>query len=270
MPNSHHPTRLRMNRRPIISPLHVPHRYLRREDIRKRDLSDSKLPPAPLRGRNAGISKQVPSPSPVRRRTCRPQPPPGCRRIQSHFTDEYRKPYRARVRVLTNSAGRGRWVWPFVTVLLLGALGAAYLFSGAFRGEVNRASGMLGSGDASALRDYILSYGAWAPVVSAALMVLQALAAFVPSFLLGFANGLAFGPVWGGLLSIVSGALAAAVSSGIARAVGRTPVEALVGRRSLGAADRWFARYGAYRYWPPGSCPWSPSMRSPTPPGSRG
>ncbi len=145
-----------------------------------------------------------------------------------------------------NGARRGRWVRPFVTVLLLGALGAAYLFSGAFRGERNRASGVLASGDASVLRDYILSYSVWAPVASAALMVLQALAAFVPSFLLGFANGLAFGPVWGGLLSTVSGALAAAVSFGIARAVGRTPVEAPPAYQSLGAADRWFTRYGAY------------------------
>ena len=121
-----------------------------------------------------------------------------------------------------------------------------YLVSDAFRGEVNRAVGVLGSGDTGALRDYILSYGAWAPVVSAALMVLQALAAFLPSFLLGLANGLAFGGFWGGMLSLVSAALAAAISFGIARAVGRTPVEALVGRESLGAADRWFERHGAY------------------------
>ena len=138
------------------------------------------------------------------------------------------------------------WLRSAVTLLLLGALGTAYLFSGDFRGEVNRAVGVLASGDASALRDYILSYGVWAPVVSTALMVLQALAAFVPSFLLGIANGLAFGAFWGGLLSIASAALAAAISFGIARAVGRVPVEALVGKRSLGTADRWFARYGAY------------------------
>ncbi len=138
------------------------------------------------------------------------------------------------------------WLWSAVTLLLLGALGTAYLFSGDFRGEVNRAVGVLASGDASALRDYILSYGVWAPVVSTALIVLQALAAFVPSFLLGIANGLAFGAFCGGLLSIASAALAAAISFGIARAVGRVPVEALVGKRSLGTADRWFARYGAY------------------------
>jgi uncharacterized membrane protein YdjX (TVP38/TMEM64 family) len=142
--------------------------------------------------------------------------------------------------------GGVRWVRPAITLLLLGVLGMAYLFSGVFRSEVNQAAMVLASGDASALRDYILSYGVWAPVASTALMVLQALAAFVPSFLLGFANGLAFGPFWGGLLSIASAALAAAISFGIARAVGRTPVEALVGKQSLGSADRWFARYGAY------------------------
>lgn len=146
------------------------------------------------------------------------------------------------------SHGRGaaRWIRPAVTVMLLGVIGLAYLFSGAFRGEMSRASGVLMSGDVSALRDYILSYGAWAPVASTALMVLQALAAFVPSFLLGFANGLAFGPLWGGILSIASAALASAISFGIARAIGRTPVEVLVDKRSLGTADRWFARYGAY------------------------
>ena len=145
-----------------------------------------------------------------------------------------------------SGAGFTPWIRPAVTVALLGVLLIIYLVSDAFRGEVNRAVGVLGSGDTGALRDYILSYGAWAPVVSAALMVLQALAAFVPSFLLGLANGLAFGAFWGGMLSLVSAAVAAAISFGIARAVGRAPVEALVGRGSLGSADRWFERHGAY------------------------
>lgn len=133
-----------------------------------------------------------------------------------------------------------------MTVALLAVLLVFYLVSDPFRAEVNRAVGVLGSGDTGALRDYILSYGAWAPVVSAGLMILQALAAFLPSFLLGLANGLAFGAFWGGMLSLVSAALAAAISFGIARAAGRAPVEALVGRNSLGSADRWFERHGAY------------------------
>ena len=47
-------------------------------------------------------------------------------------------------------------------------------------------------------------------------------------------------------MSLASASLAAVVSFWIARLLGRGPVEALVGRTHLGAADRWFLRWGAY------------------------
>lgn len=139
-----------------------------------------------------------------------------------------------------------KWLRPALTILLILILGILYLLLEPFREEVNRATSVLMSGDIAAVRDYILSYGAWAPVVSAGLMVLQALLAFLPSFILTFANGLAFGALWGGLLSLFSAALAAGISFGISHALGRTVVEAMVGKQSLGAADSWFERYGAY------------------------
>ncbi len=133
--------------------------------------------------------------------------------------------------------------------LVLGAaaaLGLAYFFSAEFRSETNRAATILGRGDVVALRDYILSFGAWAPIVSALLMVFQALVAPLPAFVLTFANGLAFGTFWGGMLSLSSAAFAAAVSFWLARALGRAPVEALVGKAGLESADRWFAHWGKY------------------------
>lgn len=139
-----------------------------------------------------------------------------------------------------------RWARPIFTVLLIAAFGLFYLLVESFRSEANRAAGILVSGDVEAVRDYILSYGAWAPVISASLMVLQALAAPLPAFLITFANGLAFGAFWGGMLSLASATLAAAISFGISHALGRTVVEALVGKQSLGGADRWFERHGVY------------------------
>jgi uncharacterized membrane protein YdjX (TVP38/TMEM64 family) len=139
-----------------------------------------------------------------------------------------------------------KWLRPALTVALIALIGLVYLVYEPFRAEANRAISVLASGNIEAVRDYILSYGAWAPVISAALMVLQALLAFLPAFVLAFANGLAFGAFWGGLLSLSSATLAAAVSFGIAHALGRAPVEAILGKRSLGAADVWFARYGVY------------------------
>ncbi|MGI9050993.1 MAG: TVP38/TMEM64 family protein [Rubrobacteraceae bacterium] len=139
-----------------------------------------------------------------------------------------------------------RWVRFALGVAVLAAFGLAYLLSVGFRSEVDRAVAILGRGDVAGLKDYILSFGVWAPIVSALLMVLQALVAPLPAFVLSFANGLAFGTFWGGMLSLVSASLAAAVSFWIARLLGRGPVEALVGRAHLGAADRWFLRWGAY------------------------
>jgi uncharacterized membrane protein YdjX (TVP38/TMEM64 family) len=77
-------------------------------------------------------------------------------------------------------------------------------------------------------------------------MVLQALVAPVPSFLVTFANGLAFGVFWGWMLSLFGHVLAAAVCFWISRALGREPVEVLVGKTGLQSADRWFARWGMY------------------------
>ena len=139
-----------------------------------------------------------------------------------------------------------RWFQPLLTVGLLLVLGLVYLFSGSFRSEVNMGVRVLASGDIEAVRDYILSFGAWAPVISAALMVLQALLAFLPAFIIAFANGLAFGAFWGGMLSLGSAALAAAICFEISHALGRSVAETMLGKKSLGAADRWFARYGAY------------------------
>ncbi len=129
---------------------------------------------------------------------------------------------------------------------LLAAFGLAYLLSATFRSEANQAAGILYRGDISGLRDYILSFGAWAPVVAALLMIFQALVAPLPAFVLTFANGLAFGTFWGGTLSLSSATLAAAISFWLARALGRGPVEALVGKAGLESSDRWFERWGVY------------------------
>ena len=132
--------------------------------------------------------------------------------------------------------------------LVLGSatlLGLAYWLIPPFHAEADRSLAVLGSGDLERLRDYIQSFGNWAPVASLVLMVLQALAAPVPSFLITFANGLAFGVFWGWLLSVTGHALAASVCFWLARALGRRPVELLTGRVGLEAVDGWISRRGA-------------------------
>jgi len=147
----------------------------------------------------------------------------------------------------TRTRAKRRIVPPLQVAVALGAaalVALAYLLSDAFRAEVGTIVALLGRGDAEGLRHYILSYGLWAPVASLALMVVQALVAPVPSSLVAFANGLAFGVGWGWALSVAGHTLAAGVCFWLMRALGRGPVEAVVGRGWLDSTDRWFARWG--------------------------
>src|ERR671939_817871 len=144
------------------------------------------------------------------------------------------------------SARSLRWLRVLLLATAATVFGLLYLLSAEFRFETNRALGILGRGDVAGLRDYIVSFGLWAPMASCSLMVLQALVAPVPSFLITFANGLAFGVFWGWMLSLFGHVLAAVVCFGISRALGRVPVEVLVGKTGLESADRWFARWGVY------------------------
>jgi uncharacterized membrane protein YdjX (TVP38/TMEM64 family) len=143
------------------------------------------------------------------------------------------------------NADRLRWLQLGLALALAGLSCLAYWLIGPFQAEIDRAVTVLSSGDLERLRAYIQSYGNWAPVASLLLMVLQALAAPVPSFAITFANGLAFGVFWGWLLSVAGHALAASVCFWLARSLGRQPVEMLSGKIGLSSVDGWIERRGA-------------------------
>lgn len=124
-----------------------------------------------------------------------------------------------------------------VAASLAGALAAA----GAHVGEVAR---LLAGGDFGALRDHLRGFGPWAPLVSFALVQLQAIAAPLPSFPLVYANGLLYGTLWGGLLSWASVLVSAVLCFGLARLAGRPLVERLASPAALRRADGLFERFG--------------------------
>ena len=93
------------------------------------------------------------------------------------------------MRAVTLDARAVRLLRLAVLLVAAGLFGLLYLVSSGFRSEVNQALGLLGRGDIVGLRDYILSFGLRAPVASCFLMVLQALVAPVPSFLITSPTG---------------------------------------------------------------------------------
>lgn len=137
----------------------------------------------------------------------------------------------------------------FAVLLALGLSVAGYILVPAVRSGLSEALSILTTSDVdaaiAALIEYLRSFGIWAPVISAALMVLQSVAAPIPAFLLTFANGMLFGWFWGAVLSWTSAMAGAALCFGIARALGRPTVERLSGGNAvLAGTDRFFENYG--------------------------
>ena len=156
-----------------------------------------------------------------------------------------------RSKVETHPGGGDNLVNKRKTQIIL-ALGVAtvlallYLLSPVFRTEVQRAFVLLARADIEQLKEYLLSFGAWAPIVSGSLMVLQSLLVPLPAMVITLANGLLFGTIGGALLSWSSAMVGAILCYYISRLFGRPVVEKLVGKKSLDMADRFFQRYGKH------------------------
>jgi uncharacterized membrane protein YdjX (TVP38/TMEM64 family) len=125
-------------------------------------------------------------------------------------------------------------------------LSLAYWSWAELRAALNRSLDILAAADIEQLREFLLSFGLWAPVVSAALMVLQSVLFPLPAFIITVTNGLLFGTFWGTVLSWSSAMVGAAVCYGIGRILGRPTVERLVSPKALTIADRFFDRYGKH------------------------
>jgi uncharacterized membrane protein YdjX (TVP38/TMEM64 family) len=140
---------------------------------------------------------------------------------------------------------RRSWQYLVVALFLIAFLLLYYRYP-PFKMAVSKASQILAQGRVELLRDYLLSYGFWAPLISALLMVFQSVVAPLPAFVITFANGLLFGMWWGAALSWSSSMIGAAVCFYLARLFGRPLVERIVGEASLEFADSFFKRYGKY------------------------
>jgi len=101
-------------------------------------------------------------------------------------------------------------------------------------------------GNIQRLKIFILSFGLWAPLISAFLMVAQSVVLFLPAFPIFVVNALVFGPVWGFLLSWGSAVTGSIVCFSIARNLGRPVVKRLVNPVHLETADGILKKYEKY------------------------
>ncbi|MDX9955858.1 MAG: VTT domain-containing protein [Anaerolineae bacterium] len=90
----------------------------------------------------------------------------------------------------------------------------------------------------------IRRWGAWAPLASIGLNILQVLLAPIPGQIFAPLNGYLFGPLWGTLYSIVGVQLGSMLAMGLSRVFGRRLAERFTGAALLARWDRLAHRWG--------------------------
>lgn len=130
--------------------------------------------------------------------------------------------------------------------MALVALVGAYLFLPAVRQGVDQLIFVLSMVDVPAMRGYVESTGAWAPLASIAIMVFQAVLAPLPAFVVTFANAALFGWAWGAVLSWTGAMLGAALCYGLSRWYGRGLVERVTPPGTLARFDAMSERWGSW------------------------
>ncbi len=147
-----------------------------------------------------------------------------------------------KVVVYLKKVKKSTWIKLGALLVLLGI----YFFVAPVRNTIKEVVLLFSQLDVETIKEYILSFGIWAPIISFLLMVFQSLAAPLPAFLLTFANAGLFGWVRGALLSWTSAMVGAVLCFYIARIYGRNAVEKLTSKFALTEIDKFFEKYGNY------------------------
>lgn len=145
---------------------------------------------------------------------------------------------------------KNKWMRDHRKPLIIGLIGIfvvmSYFLIPSVKSVINQITGLLASANIEALKDYILSFGVWAPLVSMLLMMFQSIVAPLPAFVITFANAWVFGWMQGAFYSWTGAMLGAILCFYISRFLGRPVAEKLVTATALKKMDGFFEEYGNY------------------------
>ncbi|WP_116126744.1 TVP38/TMEM64 family protein [Lewinella sp. IMCC34183] len=135
------------------------------------------------------------------------------------------------------------YVYGISGLLFLGLI-VCYFAVPSFEEEVQQGYAVISSGDKPRITEYVRQFGFWGPVVVILIMTVQMFLIVVPSWLLMIIAILAYGPVWGGLLSVVAVVIASTVGYGIGSGLSKAALTELVGESTEDKLEKTVNDYG--------------------------
>lgn len=133
----------------------------------------------------------------------------------------------------------------YISLALLLGLAILYFTYAPFTNGVDEAYVVFTSDDRQRISEYVRSYGWYGPLILLVGFLVQMFLFVIPSWLLMIVSALAYGPVWGTLLSIGCVTFAAGIAYAIGHALGAGPLQKLVGEKNEASMQKTVNEYGA-------------------------
>ena len=143
------------------------------------------------------------------------------------------------------AARQSQWVFIVSGMLLAGGV-LCYFIVPSFQQFVDEAIQVLSSDDQEQIEQWVSSFGAWGPAFIITAMVAQMFLIVIPSVVLMVVSTLAYGPVWGSLLSFVAVLLASSIAYYIGLHLGNAFVDKLIGEKAEEKVNRYVEEYGIW------------------------
>ncbi len=96
------------------------------------------------------------------------------------------------------------------------------------------------------IRNYIIGFGIWAPIVFVLLQIIQVVLTPVSHYAVGLAGGFIFGTWYGFLLNYIGRVIGHFIAFLISRTIGRPIVEKLVKPENLAKYDKFWEKGGSF------------------------
>lgn len=132
----------------------------------------------------------------------------------------------------------------YISVLIIGALILSYFFIPGVKEFFNEAWDVLTSDDNERIKAWVDNFGWFGPVVLILAMTLQMFLLVIPTIALMVVSVLAYGPLWGSVIILISVFVASSVGYFIGRYFGPVIVEKLIGHKTERKIGEFIEDYG--------------------------
>jgi uncharacterized membrane protein YdjX (TVP38/TMEM64 family) len=123
---------------------------------------------------------------------------------------------------------------------------AAYFFIPDFQAIAKEAWAILTSGDRAKISEWVRQFGIWGPLFIIIFMVLQMFLVVINVVALMVVAVLAYGPVWGGVISLIGIFVASSLGYWVGRGLGPATIDKILGAKTEKKITEQVERYGSW------------------------